>query len=214
MTVERSRIRAGMYRIAVGELQQILEQCPYTSVRQLITTSTIETTQDGVPYTYSWQELCTLQNPDTDYALLMQILDTAIARYPHDSWLRCLRGRALWANDYFQAALEDLHIALHGALNRTLPYILLGETYYLQNRYDAACAMLDKAIEAAPRSARAYLARALVYKSLAEESDTEEAYRVWLTLALEDLECALMLAPDQKPAFASLAHRIKQQITQ
>lgn len=210
MTVERSRIRASMYRIAVQELEQILEQAT-ESIRHLLYSSSIRSSDD---YIYSWQEVCELQSPDHDYMLLIQILDNAIVRYPNDPWLRCLRGRALWGNDYYQAALEDLHVALHYAPDKTFPLILLGETYFLQNRYDAACAMLDKAIAYAPRSGRAYLARGLVYHALAQEADDEQAFRTWLILALEDLEQAFLLQPTQRANFASFTQRIKQQLAQ
>lgn len=205
--------RNTLYRVAVNELNQFLEACPYRTIYQYVvhyhraimpannlevalTPEAAEVSDISYQHTAkTWDELCELKEPELDYHLILQAIDMAIALFSRNAWLRCLRARALWALDHFPAAVEDLQQALRIQEGYPFALALLGETYYLMERIDEAIKMLSLVIEVKPDYPRAYYARALAFCVRAENKGYSREHKMLIYgNALKDIEHARSLS--------------------
>ena len=199
--------RRAIYRIAVSDLQDLLESCPFKTLYMHIVNYVI--IQED--HRYTWDEACELECLERDYALIMETIEKVMECYPRNAWLRCFHARALWSYDSYTKALQELRAALVFQIDYPLALSLLGETYYLLGHYADALCYLDRTLSLTPLNARAYFARALTRDAHAQSTTDQELKRLEYTLALMDIEKAVTLSPHRASYFDSVAQRIRKQ---
>ena len=126
-------------------------------------------------------------------------LDEAVAFAPRDADVRRARGMARLAADRFDAAREDLAVAVEEDADDASLHEALGMACLMADRLDEARAAFDRAIEIDPESPGPLLQRARVF-ALGGDSDR----------ALADVGSVLDLVPNEPMALV-LRARIHQQ---
>lgn len=196
--------KASLYRVAVDELEQFLDLAP-GPVYAYITGATVQEDDDIL----DWDRLCQLHFPDTDYAHIMYIIESATQRFSGNAYIHAFRARALWAVDGYDEAVKELERALTIQPYYDFAQWLLGETYYLSGRLEQAHVALNICILRNPLFSRTYFARALTRERLAE-TKPKDMQMFYYTLALNDLDKAQQLSPDFGSHFQDVRARINQ----
>ncbi|GAA0913340.1 tetratricopeptide repeat protein [Nonomuraea longicatena] len=104
-----------------------------------------------------------------------RLLDAAVAREPHDSWVLAVRGELRRRVHDLPGAEEDLSAAME--LGFDTPWVLLSRARALASADpDRALRLLDDALENAPDDAEAYAALGDVHTVQGRYAEAEEAF--------------------------------------
>lgn len=202
-----------LYTTAVKELQILLHYCPDKELVHSFLTFpyAIPIAKGDDVEVITVEELFQLQQYRRDFHLILQCLDFLVDRNKAHPWPYILRGRALWAIQYYVAARQDLEKA-SSFEKAFITQRLLAETDYFLKRYPQALNEVNLLLDTHPENGRLYVTRHLIYCALAELYHSKDQRNTYLSSAIQDLKTASFLAPRMLPHLQLLIEDLKKRL--
>jgi tetratricopeptide (TPR) repeat protein len=201
-----------LYRIAIEELNAWMNLFGETPTKEFLLRYSIvrllprkvsftlerESMAQSVPSErLTWQELCLLRDPETDYESLVTLL-RHVRGILKTVQAHCFYARSLWPLFRYEEAVEELQAALNVVPDHPFALPVLGETYYFQKDYEGAERVLSQSIMVNPTYGRAYMTRALAYDALAWHANNDVLRADLYRKEVDDLLQARQLLPSKK----------------